>query len=146
MNMRRHGKRFSIPVIFLILFVSFPSLAFCVQDYQDAERKFHAFQYEWLGKLRVLTGCSSEVVTIEPNGNGDGGYIATYREIGDPSLVLVKPTGEKGVPFVGTIRYDESFFQSEGATPEEAKAGEYTCVKIRRTTEIFYYRNGRWIK
>ena len=104
---------------------------------QRARDSFAHFAQAWMDKAHRLAAEERRNPTIRP---GAEEPLVTYRGYGEDFSVELRPTGHPGSPFVGLLRYSELLY-----TCTDPKASNCTVASSFPVTEIFRFRDGKWI-
>ncbi len=106
---------------------------------------FDSFCKEWINILNDKGCYSKEHLCVRKDENNPDVVIAEYRQIGDIIEKRVKKTKSDKVPYVGILKYYVVIYRSRGNTADEAMKGPFSKGDVGITTEIFYYKDGKWI-
>lgn len=76
----------------------------------------------------------------------EGGFALRYVGYSKrPIACEAKPTGDRRVPYVGRIVYEEIEYERRGPSAEAARRAPTRELARTEVTELFRYENGRWI-
>jgi hypothetical protein len=104
---------------------------------EHARASFDRFAASWMEKLQRQEVRNRRRPTLE----GDGAEgVVSYRGYAREFRTELKVTGNAAAPFVGLLRYVEYVYRCNGA-----EAGTCRVATAIPITEIFRFRNGRWI-
>lgn len=110
---------------------------------QNEQNEFVTFAATWVTKLNRshIKGFHNMEILLKPNGK----YLARYHHI-DPASIKckVKKTSSRKKGMVGLLKYIETIYESDGATPQQARANPFKPVKSIRITEIFSNSGKGW--
>ena len=97
-----------------------------------AGSSFDRFAQEWLQKMEKSSQRTRQQPKLMPAG-------AAVRSPSKEFRTELKATGRPGAPYVGILRYEEYQLRCD--------AGGENCRVVGKTpvTEIFRFKNGRWI-
>ncbi len=107
--------------------------------------KFDTFCKKWITMLNDKGCYSREHLCVRKDKDKPDVVIAEYRQIGDIIEKRVKKTKSDKVPYVGILKYYVVIYRSEGKTADEATKGPFIKGDVGITTEIFYYKDGKWV-
>jgi len=99
-----------------------------------AEASLQTFAESWMERLARAEAQNRR----SPSHSAASGV--NYRGFGDDFRVELKSTGNPASPYVGVIRYLEHVYQCSDAQARKCQVTSRTPI-----TEIFRFRDGRWI-
>jgi hypothetical protein len=102
-----------------------------------AEASFRAFARDWMAHVQARGERERANPHLTP---GARGVIATYRDVDGSFETELQPTGHPGSPFVGVLRYTENVFNCS-----DLRATDCHVVSSAPVTEVFRFRDGRWV-
>ncbi len=113
------------------------------EDDVTIQAKLDEFAQEFFTRAnRNIRPCKSEPAVHKRD---DGKYVAAYIELDEKSLATqLIPSEQKQFSHIAKLMYVECYYESEGATKDEALSGSFKRVKVRRLTELPRYEKGTW--
>ncbi len=131
----------------LLIFLIVVSFTPCLRGEDDLLNStgFNDFCVKWIGLLNEKGCYSRDHVCVRKDEKDPGVIIAEYRKIGKILEKRVKKTTNEKVPYVGILKYYVVIYKSKGKSADEAIKGPFQKGEASITTEIFYYKDGKWI-
>ncbi len=113
------------------------------ETFDDVRLKLETFAARHLQTCNAQMRPSHNVPEIFDR---NGQKVARYVELDLQSLTTeISQTDNKTFAYLGKVIYIEHTYEAVGATPEEAKNGQYQRVRSRRLTELPRYVKGAWV-
>lgn len=106
---------------------------------------FSTFCNEWFATLKSKGCYSPDRLCIRSSDETLQQMIAEYANIEEIISQEVKKTSSEQTPYVGIVKYLVVYYCSPGKTSSEAKHGNFRQCNSQIVTEIFCYRNGKWV-
>jgi hypothetical protein len=130
----------ALAIILAGLFFNLP----CYAESQTAvEKKFNTFAGNWIFRIETAYLYTRKNPKIEFS---NGQYRASFHQVAPDTIQTdVKPAAGSSSIFTGVLQYNEYLFQSKGATRDQALAGPFEPISLKKMTEIFLYDNGSWM-
>lgn len=100
--------------------------------------------FERFCQNRIQCMQRSGTATVQCRKTGTG-YTAEYAQTGTSFETQVKRTGRVATPYIGILKYREKNYVCTAATAAAARQGPFTCSSECPVTEIFIYKNGKWV-
>jgi ferredoxin-like protein FixX len=114
-----------------------PSLAGALPSVEVATSSFERFTAERIGKMRARADRARERPTLQP---GPRKPVATYRASAEPFETELRRTGSPASPYVGVLRYTQHVYSCEDLSATRCRVASSIPI-----TEVFRYRDGKWV-
>jgi hypothetical protein len=111
---------------------------------QQIKREFAQFSVYWIDKINRNYAFRQDHIQVSFE---DGRFVGRYTAVDKASVSWsVKRVSNSPLVYIGRLEYLEWIYESAALTQEKALQGSFVPVKGRRVTELFHYRNNRWIR
>jgi hypothetical protein len=98
---------------------------------------FESFARDWMSRAQQRAARDRANPRLAP---GARDLVATYREVGPGFETELQATGRPGAAWVGVLRYSEQVMACA-----DLRASNCHVVSTVPVTEVFRFRDGRWV-